>query len=172
MSVHAGDWKLIRIFHGGDNGAHDYRLYNLSTDIGEELNLAESFPRRVQQLDRLIEGHIQDANAVVPLPNPDFDPAQYHPERIGLPPDQWNVRANVDEKPSNPPAIPMAKSDTKPGTPEVPGKVAEGWGTARSCTLTVRDGKLVVESTGKSNFKATGFEPLQGQPALHRNAHG
>ena len=81
------------------------------------------------------------------LPNPDFDPEQYHPERIGLPPDQWN-----------------AKSDTKPAAPEVPGKVAEGWGTARSCSLTVRDGKLVVESTGKSNFSATKFEAIQGGP--------
>ena len=35
MSVHYGDWKLIRIFHYGDEHSHDYRLYNLRTDISE-----------------------------------------------------------------------------------------------------------------------------------------
>jgi hypothetical protein len=42
----------------------------------------------VQRLDRMIETHIQDAGAVVPLPNPKFDPAKYRPERIGLTPSQ------------------------------------------------------------------------------------
>ena len=35
MAVHSGDWKLIRLFHQGEDGAHDYRLYNLAEDIGE-----------------------------------------------------------------------------------------------------------------------------------------
>jgi arylsulfatase A-like enzyme len=84
VAVHAGDWKLIRLFHEGENGAHDYRLYDLVKDIGEKKNLAPEHPDKVRQLDRLIEDHLKDANAVVPLPNPKFDPNQYAPEKIGV----------------------------------------------------------------------------------------
>jgi len=85
MSVHSGDWKLIRIFHGGEKGAHDYRLYNLAKDIGEKNNLAASHPEKVKTLDRMIENHIKETRAVVPQPNPRFDPKQYKPENIGVP---------------------------------------------------------------------------------------
>ena len=45
VSVHQGDWKLIRIFHGGDEGKHRYKLFNLKQDLGEQNNLADRFPR-------------------------------------------------------------------------------------------------------------------------------
>ncbi len=86
ISVHVGDWKLIRLFHYGEDGAHDYHLYDLSNDIGENTNLAQSHPEKVAQLDALIEQHIQETGAIVPLPNPSFDPAQYRPEEIGVQP--------------------------------------------------------------------------------------
>jgi len=89
MAVHSGDWKLIRLFHEGEDGAHGYRLYNLAEDIGERNNLAGENPDKVKELDMLMEAHLKDANAVVPLPNPDFDPALYRPEIIGLTRDQW-----------------------------------------------------------------------------------
>jgi len=82
--AHSGDWKLIRIFYGGENGAHDYRLYNLRHDLGESTNLAAEYPEKVAELDRLIERHLTDTAAVRPLPNPRFDPAQFHPEQIGV----------------------------------------------------------------------------------------
>jgi arylsulfatase A-like enzyme len=97
MAVHSGDFKLIRIFHGGENGAHDYRLYNLAKDIGEKNNLAASNPEKVKTLDKMIEDHIKDSKAVVPIPNPNFDPKQYHPEKIGLPSDKWK---NSGKKPT------------------------------------------------------------------------
>ena len=84
VAVHSGDWKLIRLFHEGENGAHAYRLYNLADDLGERENLATAHPDKVEMLDRLIEKHLEDAEAVVPLRNPDFDPEQYKPERIGV----------------------------------------------------------------------------------------
>jgi len=85
MAVHAGDWKLIRLFHQGDNGAYDYLLYDLAQDIGESRNLAALYPDRVAKLDRLIEGFIREAQTVVPRPNPRFDPARYQPEKVGVP---------------------------------------------------------------------------------------
>ncbi len=84
VAVHSGDWKLIRLFHEGDGGAHAYRLYNLANDLGEQQNLASVHADKVRQLDRLIEDHLQDAGAVVPLPNPKFDPDQYDPKKIGV----------------------------------------------------------------------------------------
>tara|TARA_R110002050_G_scaffold141496_2_gene266714 strand:+ start:75439 stop:76980 length:1542 start_codon:yes stop_codon:yes gene_type:complete len=84
VAVHEGDWKLIRIFHQGENGAHAYMLFNLKEDIGEQNNLASEYPKRVKQMDRLIENHLKDAGAVVPIPNPVFDPIKYHPELIGI----------------------------------------------------------------------------------------
>lgn len=86
--VHSGNWKLIRLFYEGENGAHAYRLYNLADDIGETNNLAKAFPERVAYLDRLLQKHLDDANAVLPNRNPSFDPAQYHPEFIGLTPEE------------------------------------------------------------------------------------
>jgi len=74
------------MFHEGKDKAHAYRLYNLKDDIGEKNNLASKFPDRVTAMDKLIENHIRDANVVVPLPNPHFDPAQYKPESIGVQP--------------------------------------------------------------------------------------
>ena len=85
ISLHSGDWKLLRLFHQGENGAHDYLLYNLAEDIGEKNNLAAKHPERVKEMDRILEEVIQDTGGLVPKPNPSFDPAQYRPEQIGKP---------------------------------------------------------------------------------------
>lgn len=84
MSVHDGDWKLIRIFYFGENGKHDYRLYNIREDMGETKNVAAEYPEKVKALDRLIEDYIAAANVAIPLPNPNFDPAKFDPSTIGI----------------------------------------------------------------------------------------
>ena len=84
MVVHDGDWKLIRVFHYGENGAHQYHLYNLRDDIGETENLAAAHPEKVQAMDQLIEDYIAEAGVVIPLPNPQFNPAQFDPAQIGI----------------------------------------------------------------------------------------
>jgi len=84
VAVHQGDWKLIRLFYQGENGAHDYRLYNLKWDIGEKNNLVPMYPKKVEELDQLIEEHLEDAGALLPMQNPDFDPSRYKPEEIGV----------------------------------------------------------------------------------------
>lgn len=85
IAVHAGDWKLIRLFHAGEGGEHDYRLYDLAKDIGETSDLSGEQGQVVSRLNGLIEGHLRDTNAFVPKPNPDFDPAKYDPSAIGRP---------------------------------------------------------------------------------------
>ncbi|MGB6152257.1 MAG: sulfatase, partial [Pricia sp.] len=86
VSVHDGDWKLIRLFNQGEDGQHGYRLYNLKWDIGEANDLASAYPDKVTELDAYITAHLSDANAVVPLPNPAFDSTQYNPLEIGVQP--------------------------------------------------------------------------------------
>jgi arylsulfatase A-like enzyme len=85
VSVHCGGWKLIRIFHGGDNGAHRYLMFNLRDDLGEKNNLASQRPELVNELDGLITEFLADTKAIVPVPNPAFDPSKYRPELEGKP---------------------------------------------------------------------------------------
>lgn len=85
ITVLRGDWKLIRIFFGGENGAHRWKLFNLKDDLSEQNDLAEKEPAHVKELDALIEAFLKNTQAVLPVPNPAFDPAQYHPEDEGKP---------------------------------------------------------------------------------------
>lgn len=85
IAVRSGDWKLIRIFHGGKDGTHDYRLYNLSEDLGETKNLASENPEKLRELDSKIENFLTRTKAVRPQPNPKFDPAKFDPQKIGVP---------------------------------------------------------------------------------------
>ena len=103
ISLHSGDWKLLRLFHQGENGAHAYNLYNLAEDIGEMNDLADKYPERVKEMDRIIEAVIQDTGGLVPKPNPNFDPAQYRPEQIGKPTEEfmkkhWKTSKNKKPK--------------------------------------------------------------------------
>jgi arylsulfatase A-like enzyme len=83
ISIHRGDWKLIRIFHGGEKGAHRHLLFNLKDDLGEKRNVAAEHPEIVAELDGRIAQFLTETKAVVPVPNPAFDPAQYRPELEG-----------------------------------------------------------------------------------------
>lgn len=83
ISVHSDDWKLIRLFHQGKNFKHDYLLYNLKWDISEHNNLAKKYPDKVVQLDSLIQKHIKNTNAIVPIVNKNFNLTKYKPENVG-----------------------------------------------------------------------------------------
>lgn len=85
IAVRSGDWKLIRVFHDGDDGGHRHLLFNLADDIGEKCNLASKHPGRVKSLDASIESFLKDTGAALPQPNPRFDPAKYRPDQIGVP---------------------------------------------------------------------------------------
>ena len=67
VSVHQGDWKLIRIFHGGEGGAHRWKLFNLRDDVGEANDLAQKQPTRVKAMDGLIDEFLLETEAVLPL---------------------------------------------------------------------------------------------------------
>ncbi|MEQ1858490.1 MAG: sulfatase-like hydrolase/transferase [Chthoniobacteraceae bacterium] len=82
-AMHRDDWKLIRIFHGGENGAHRWKLFNLREDLGERNDLAAREPERVKAMDALIGKFLADTKAVVPVRNPGFDLAKYDPQNEG-----------------------------------------------------------------------------------------
>ena len=79
VTVTTEDWKLIRLFHEGENGAHAYRLYNLKDDIGETHDLSSEQPERVKALDSHDRKFLSDTQAVVPMPNPAYNPTPSPP---------------------------------------------------------------------------------------------
>jgi len=160
MSVYSGDWKLIRIFHGGENGAHDYRLYNVVEDLGEKNDLKEAYPEVVKRLDGMIEEHILDAGAVVPIPNPDFDPKQYHPENIGKPLAQRNAADKpVKRSGGQSKAKPSEESQAEPSD------VVDGWVAGGACLLFQKEGQLVVKCAGGGSFfRVQKLKSLKGGP--------
>ncbi len=73
--VRKGDWKLLRFYETSEQFPDEYELYNLKDDIGETTNLAAKMPQRVRELDALIDKFLKDTGALLPIPNPDYDPA-------------------------------------------------------------------------------------------------
>lgn len=130
VSIHRDDWKLIRIFHGGENALHRYLLFNLREDLSEKNNLASQKPELVTELDALIEKFLRDTHAVVPIPNPAFEPSKYHPELEGK---QTNKEKDK----------PKAKVTNKAKGNDVAEPTLQGW-KARDCTAKVKDGILSI----------------------------
>jgi len=139
VSVHRGDWKLIRIFHGGEAGAHRYLLFNLKDDISETNNLAAKKPNLVKELDALIEKFLNDTQAIVPTSNPNFDPKQYRPELEGKRP---IAKANTNKKaPANSSANKLAENDAR----------LLGW-KPRVCSAEIKGGNLMVNNLNEQSF--------------------
>lgn len=73
-SVRRGDWKLIRLFAGNDDGTDLLELYNLRDDIGETQNLAAEHPDIARELNARIDAFLKETDAVIPKLNPAFQP--------------------------------------------------------------------------------------------------
>ncbi len=69
-AIRAGDYKLIEFFEDGR-----LELYNLSKDIRESDNLAERDPKRAAHMQDMLKKWRASADAVMPVPNPRYDPA-------------------------------------------------------------------------------------------------
>jgi arylsulfatase A-like enzyme len=132
VSVHRDDWKLIRIFHGGEKGAHRHLLFNLRDDLGEKNNLAAQKPELVTELDAMIETFLIDTKAVLPVPNPAFDPKKYHPELEGKQQPKGKAKAPVKGRDDGDPAL-------------------QGW-KARDCKASVKEGILRLTNIGDACF--------------------
>jgi arylsulfatase A-like enzyme len=95
--VRRGDWKLIRFFCDGPEQTDRFELYHLKSDIGETKNLATEHPDVVKEFDALINQHLKDINAVIPVKNPVYDSTAKAPEPGKKP---QKAKAPVDNKTS------------------------------------------------------------------------
>ncbi len=134
VTVHRGDWKLFRLFFQGEDGEHRYQLFNLAEDIGETKNLAEEKPELVAELDALIDAFLIETKAVLPIPNPSFDPSKYRPEQEGKNRERTNKPA--------PKAKPIEQT-------------VGGW-KARQSVGILKEGVLTLEGNAKAPFLGVG----------------
>jgi len=154
-AVHSGDWKLIRLFHEGEAGAHRHLLYDLANDIGETTDLSARFPETVAELDTRIEDFLVETDAVRPIPNPQFDPAQYRPELVG----QAQLKRAGEKKTAGKgkgKGRAKAKVDHDPFDP-----VLQGW-KARRCRTSVEEGIVTISGVEEGAFLGTSANWLRG----------
>ena len=71
--IRKGTWKLIENLV--DSSLY---LYNLSEDIAEQNNLAETMPQLADTLYRELDAWRKDIGAEMPTPNPQFDASKRH----------------------------------------------------------------------------------------------
>ena len=154
MSVHLGDWKLIRTFHYGAGGEHDFHLYNLRDDIGESKNLATKLPEKVAELDHLIEDYLRAAQVVVPQQNPNFDPREFDPLTIGVQPGGLKMPPNFQASQKRNPV----KSNAKPDSPSI----IRGW-TLRNVEGITDEQPLVIRPKSRNAFIANSKINLSGE---------
>ncbi len=68
-SVRFGDWKLLYFYED-----QDYELYNLKSDPGENVDVSEKYPQKVEELSTMIDNWIGETHAPIPRQkNPEFD---------------------------------------------------------------------------------------------------
>lgn len=80
-AVRKGEWKLIENLVSGE-----VALYNLSADVGEQMDLSELFPEKTTELSSLLKNWQREVNAEFPVANPAFDENKrkewgVHPDR-------------------------------------------------------------------------------------------
>ncbi len=67
--IRQGPFKLIQYYEDGD-----LELYDLSSDTGESINLAEQYPSKVDSMLRMLDQWRAENQAQMPSPNPEYDP--------------------------------------------------------------------------------------------------
>jgi len=68
------DYKLIEYYEN-----NTVQLFNLKTDPGEQHDLSNSEPERVQELRGMLHDWRKSVNAEMPVPNPKYDPNKHWP---------------------------------------------------------------------------------------------
>jgi len=68
-AIYQGDYKLLRIYETGTS-----HLFNLSDDMGEQHDLAESMPEKVAEMEKALLAYLREVEAQMPVENPNYDP--------------------------------------------------------------------------------------------------
>ncbi|MEM6777471.1 MAG: sulfatase [Planctomycetota bacterium] len=72
--IRSGDYKLVRVYDYASDTSGRKLLFNLKDDLGETKNLAEELPEVVLSLEAQLDAWLAETNAMVPRPNPRYDP--------------------------------------------------------------------------------------------------
>ena len=73
--VRQGDLKLIRYYDTGPEHTDELELFNLREDLSETTNVASKMPEKVREMDTMIDEFLQRTHAVIPKPNPAYNPS-------------------------------------------------------------------------------------------------
>lgn len=74
-AVRMGDYKLLEWFDETICGlGNRFELYNLKSDIGEQINLSKRLPEKTSRLREMLENWRKEVGAQMMTPNPDYDP--------------------------------------------------------------------------------------------------
>jgi len=68
-AIRVGDWKLIEFFEDDS-----VQLFNLANDLGEQQDMASQEPQRAAQLRQTLAQWRTSVGALMPRPNPQYDP--------------------------------------------------------------------------------------------------
>ena len=79
--IRRGDYKLTRFFHDSPDGTHRHTLHNVKEDPGETNDVASSYPQKAAEMSRMLDAHFTRADAVLPVPNPNYNPNAVLPKR-------------------------------------------------------------------------------------------
>jgi arylsulfatase A len=66
-AIRSGDYKLLEYFEN-----NSVQLFNLKEDIGEQVDLAEKYPRKADELRTMLHQWREKVNARMMEPNPDY----------------------------------------------------------------------------------------------------
>lgn len=66
--IRSGKWKLLKWWEGPT-----FELFNLLEDIGEQNNLVDEMPDKVDELNTMLNEKLKDMNAKLPRKNPDYE---------------------------------------------------------------------------------------------------
>lgn len=82
-AVREGDWKLIYFYED-----EQIRLFNLKEDVGEEADLAKTYPEKSQEMLKSLKQWLKETNALLPKQNPNFNSEKRY---------EWARHPNFDD---------------------------------------------------------------------------
>ncbi|NWK56943.1 sulfatase [Verrucomicrobiaceae bacterium N1E253] len=89
-----GDIKLIKFYETGE-----LKLFDLSKDLAEKVELSEKHPEQTEALNKRLNNYLRDVGARLPVPNPNYDPSKPpQPPKKGKKGKGSNKKKNLREK--------------------------------------------------------------------------
>ncbi|MEM1441059.1 MAG: sulfatase [Verrucomicrobiota bacterium] len=95
-AAYEANWKLLRLLHNEENGAHEDLLFNLEADIGEQQDRSSEEPEIAAKLAAQLDVFLESTGAVYPRPNPKFNPDTARLSELGIQPIQ-NATLRIED---------------------------------------------------------------------------